>query len=89
MNHKYKFAIHEELMKFFGCEGSGYLIVAVPNSRFYDLLDLFASVTTEDIPRFSLAELAQRLAQAVSHAAQTEPAAPALRSSSDGGFHAA
>ena len=68
MNHKYKLVIHDELTKFFGSEGSGYLIVAVPNSRFYDLLDLFASATKEDIPRFSLTELAQRLAQAVSTA---------------------
>jgi hypothetical protein len=73
MNHKYKLVIHEELTKFFGCEGSGYLIVAVPDTRFYELLDLFTSVTTEKIPRYSLAQLAQRLAQAVSSVARTDP----------------
>ena len=89
MNHKYKLVIHDELTKLFGSEGSGYLIVAVPNSRFYDLLDLFASATKEDIPRFSLTELAQRLAQAVSNVAQAELTAPTRHSSFDGGFHAA
>jgi hypothetical protein len=70
-SQKYKFVIHDELVKVFGCEGNTYILVVAQNSRTADLINTLVSVTGETIAELSLTKLAQRLAKAVRRVERT------------------
>jgi hypothetical protein len=70
-SQKYKFVIHAELARFFGCDGDAYIYVVAPNSHAADLINTFVSATGKDITELSLNELEQRLVKAVCCVART------------------